>query len=192
MTLGGKFVNAEGERFMPAYDRELGDFASMSSVAAASAMEVRAGRGPVYLDMTHFKPEDIQKLKITIPHATMILERAGVLVGERFVKKMEWAPAFYATIGTGGGAVTNTRCETSLPGLFACGDARSRPPHFAACRCSIYPGTCIANPDTDQNRMKVHPIMCRRLQAMEVRTGLQTQYLQANAPIAFSHFPDLL
>ncbi len=132
VTLGGRFVNAEGERFMPAYDRELGDFASMSSVSAASAMEVRAGRGPIYLDMTHFKPEDIKKLKITIPHATMILERAGVLVGERFVKKMEWAPAFYATIGTGGGVETNTRCEASLQGLYACGDARSRPPHFAA------------------------------------------------------------
>ena len=67
-----------------------------------------------------------------IPQVATILERAGALDGDRIVKKVEWAPAFYMTIGTGGGAVTNTSCETTLPGLFACGDARSRPPHFAA------------------------------------------------------------
>jgi len=132
VTLGGRFVNVDGDEFMKDYAPELGNFASMSSVSGASAMEVRAGRGPIYLDMTHFSADDIQKMKLMLPHVTMILERAGVLVEDRIVKKMEWAPALYATIGTGGGALTNTRCETSLPGLYACGDARSRPPHFAA------------------------------------------------------------
>jgi succinate dehydrogenase/fumarate reductase flavoprotein subunit len=129
---GGRFVNALGEPFMEAYDSELKDFASMSSVSAASAFEVRAGRGPIYLDLTGFTPETVRKLKKVIPHVAMILERAGVLVEEKIVKKVEWAPAFYATIGTGGGAITNTQCETTLPGLYACGDAMSRPPHFAA------------------------------------------------------------
>ncbi|MBW2609293.1 MAG: FAD-dependent oxidoreductase [Deltaproteobacteria bacterium] len=132
IALGGRFVNSEGERFMKEYDRELGDFASMSSVSAASAMEVRAGRGPIYLDMTSLTPADIHIMKISIPQVTMILERTGILVGDRIVKKIEWAPALYTTIGTGGGAVTNTRCETDLQGLYACGDAMSRPPHFAA------------------------------------------------------------
>ena len=129
---GGRFVNALGEAFMEAYNPELKDFASMSSVSAASAFEVRAGRGPIYLDLTAFTPETIAKLKRVIPHVAMILERSGVIVGDRVAKKVEWAPAFYATIGTGGGTVTNTRCETTLPGLYACGDAMSRPPHFAA------------------------------------------------------------
>jgi succinate dehydrogenase/fumarate reductase flavoprotein subunit len=48
-------------------------------------------------------------------------------VGDKIVKKMEWAPAFYGTIASGGGVVANTRCETSLPGLYACGDAMLRP-----------------------------------------------------------------
>jgi len=132
IALGGKFVNSHGEEFMGEYDQELGNFASMSSVSAASAMEVRAGRGPVFLDMTQLSPEDINIMRVSIPHVTMLLERAEVLIGDRIVRKMEWAPAFYATIATGGGAVTNIRCETDLPGLYACGDAMSRPPHFAA------------------------------------------------------------
>ena len=71
-------------------------------------------------------------MRTVLPIPTRILERAGVLVGERIVKKMEAAPSYGGTIGTGGGAVVNTKCETSLPGLYACGDAMSRPPHFAA------------------------------------------------------------
>lgn len=132
IALGGRFVNGQGEPFMEAYDPILRDFASMSSVAAASAMEVRAGRGPIYLDMTRFRSEDINKMKTVIPNVAVILERAGALVGERIAGRIEWAPALYLTIGTGGGAVVNTRCETSLQGLYACGDAMSRPPHFAA------------------------------------------------------------
>ncbi|MCJ7593257.1 MAG: FAD-binding protein, partial [Desulfobacterales bacterium] len=132
VALGGRFVNAQGEPFMEAYDPKLKDFASMSSVAAASAMEVRGGRGPIYLDMTRLGPGDIQKMRTVIPNVAVILERAGVLDGERIAGRIEWAPALYLSIGTGGGAVVNTRCETSLPGLYACGDAMSRPPHFAA------------------------------------------------------------
>ena len=39
---------------------------------------------------------------------------------------MEWAPAFYGTIAMCGGVITNTKCETSLSGLYACGDAMAR------------------------------------------------------------------
>ncbi len=126
--LGGKFVNAKGERFMVDYDPELEDFASLSRVSEASAMEVRAGRGPIYLDMTHFTLEKINKLRTVLPIPTMILERAGVLIGDEIVRKIEWAPAFVCTIGGGGGVIVNTKCETSLPGLYACGDAMARPP----------------------------------------------------------------
>lgn len=173
VALGGKFVNAQGERFMREYDPELEDFASMSSVAAASALEVRAGRGPIYLDLTGFSPENIQKLKIVIPHVAMILERAGVLVNDRIVKKVEWAPAFYMTIGTGGGAVTNTNCETSLPGLYACGDARSRPPHFAALpgQQSAVPGRAVLRQSTLRRPMsrKSAEIRCEDLKILSFR-----------------------
>ena len=43
------------------------------------------------------------------------------------IQGYEWGPAFFGTVCNGGGAVVNTSCETSLPGLFACGDAMARP-----------------------------------------------------------------
>jgi succinate dehydrogenase/fumarate reductase flavoprotein subunit len=124
--LGGHFVNAEGERFMLEYDPELNDYAGMSRVSEAGAMEIRAGRGPIYLDMSHFTPAQVQKLRKVVPIPTKIMERAGVIVGDRIVRRMEWGPAFFGTLGEGGGVMANTRCETSLPGLYACGDAKQR------------------------------------------------------------------
>ena len=124
--LGGKFVNAKGKEFMLEYDPGMGNHATMARVSEASAMEIRAGRGPIYLDMTHFTPEDVKKLRTVLPIPTMILERTGNMVGDKIVKKMEWAPAFFGTIATGGGMIANIKCETSLPGLYTCGDAMAR------------------------------------------------------------------
>jgi succinate dehydrogenase/fumarate reductase flavoprotein subunit len=130
--LGGKFLNAQGERFMLDYDPELRDLTGMTTLAEASAMEVRAGRGPIYLDMTHFSPEDVNEMKTVLPIPCAILERAGILVSDKIVDKIEWAPAYYGTIGMSGGIMTNTKCETSLPGLYACGDAMARAKPTAA------------------------------------------------------------
>jgi succinate dehydrogenase/fumarate reductase flavoprotein subunit len=124
--LGGRFVNAKGERFMLEYDPELQDHATMARVSESSAMEIRAGRGPIYLDMTHLSAEDVRKLKVTLPLPTKIMEKAGIIIADRIVKKMEWVPAFYGTIASGGGIKANTKCETSLLGLYACGDAMER------------------------------------------------------------------
>jgi succinate dehydrogenase/fumarate reductase flavoprotein subunit len=124
--LGGKFVNALGEEFLLEYDRELGNHAPMDRLDQAMFMEVRGGRGPCYLDMTHFTPEQVKKLRVVGPLFSLILERAGYLVGDKIVKKIEWGPAFYGTIVSGGGVVVNTKCESTLPGLFVCGDAMAR------------------------------------------------------------------
>jgi succinate dehydrogenase/fumarate reductase flavoprotein subunit len=138
-SLGGRFLNAKGERFMLEYDPELGDNSSLSNVAAAMAMEVKAGKGPTFLDMTHFSPEDVKKLKTVLPIPAKMLERAGVIIGDRIIKKVEWQPALWGTIALGGGVVVNTKCETSLPGLYACGDAIAR--HMS--KPSALPGAAV-------------------------------------------------
>ncbi len=128
--LGGKFINAYGEAFMQAYDPDLGDSSSMARISECSAMEIRAGRGPIYLDMTHFTPDEITKLRRVLPTPTKIMEMAKIIVHDRITKPVEWAPLFFGTVAAGGGVITNTRCETSLPGLYACGDAMARMKHF--------------------------------------------------------------
>jgi len=126
IALGGKFVNSKGEEFLLEYDPELGNHAPMGRVSESSAMEVRDGRGPIYLDMTHFTAEDVRKMKVVLPGVTTIMERAGVMAGDSIIKKIEWAPSFFGTIASGGGVVVNTGCESNLPGLYACGDAMVR------------------------------------------------------------------
>jgi succinate dehydrogenase/fumarate reductase flavoprotein subunit len=128
--LGGIWLNSEGEQFMPYYDPELGNQTGMTRLSQASAMEVRAGKGPIYLDMTHFSPDNVRLLKAVLPTATRLLERAGVIAGDRIVKKIQWAPAFYGTIVSGGGVEANLKCETSLPGLYVCGDCMARARNF--------------------------------------------------------------
>ncbi len=138
-SLGGQFLNAKGERFMPDYDPELGDNSSLANVAEAMALEVRAGRGPIYLDMTHFTPQDVKRIRTVLPIPSKMLERAGVMVGDRIAKRIEWQPAVWGTIALGGGVVINTKCETSLPGLYACGDSAAR--HMS--KPSALPGAAI-------------------------------------------------
>lgn len=126
VALGGRFVNARGEEFMPEYDPVLGNRTTKPVMAAATALEVKAGRGPIYMDMTHFTPDKVQKLRQVLPLASLILQRAGVMVGDRINRKLAWGPAGVGTVAFGGGARITTRCETSMPGLYAAGDSAAR------------------------------------------------------------------
>ncbi len=125
--LGGKFVNGKGEEFLADYDPILGNHTSMSRLSHAGAMEVRYGRGPIYLDMTHFTPEQVETMRWVLPVPSAILERAGAMVGNRIVKKIPWAGVFYGSVHVGGGIeVMSTKCESSLPGLYTCGDSMAK------------------------------------------------------------------
>ncbi len=90
------------------------------------ALEVKAGRGPIYLDMTHFKPEEVRKLRTVVPMVMRLYDRAGVVVDDRFIRKLPWIVVQKGSTGTGGGAKIDTQCATTLPGLFAGGDAAGK------------------------------------------------------------------
>jgi succinate dehydrogenase/fumarate reductase flavoprotein subunit len=117
---GGIFLNAKGERFMEKYSPKYKDMSELYTLIPAMAMEVKRGNGPIYLDMTHFTPEQVQRLKRVIPLHMMMHQRLGTCVGDQFVKKIEWMPTYP---GSGsGGTLVDSRFETSLHGLFAAGD----------------------------------------------------------------------
>ena len=126
-ALGGRWVNGKGEEFLIDYDPILGNHTSMSRLSQAGAVEVRAGRGPIYLDMTHFTPEQVETMRWVLPVPSAILERAGAMVGNKIVKKIPWAGVFYGSVHVGGGIeVMSTKCESSLPGLYTCGDSMAK------------------------------------------------------------------
>ncbi|MDP2743751.1 MAG: FAD-dependent oxidoreductase [Dehalococcoidia bacterium] len=117
---GGFFVNSKGERFMERYHPELKDRAPLNILTPSFAMEARRGNAPIFLDLTHLEPETVLRFKRVIPMPMMMFERVGVVAGDRFTRKVEWEPA---AIQCDGGLKVNRRYESTVPGLFACGDA---------------------------------------------------------------------
>jgi succinate dehydrogenase/fumarate reductase flavoprotein subunit len=110
----------EGERFMEKYNPTLKDRAGLRNIMYAFILEIKQGHGPIFMDMTHFTPDQVQRMRKVIPLPTRMFERAGIIVGDRIVQKVEWM----LCPPTGRpGVMVNRKFEASLPGLYACGEA---------------------------------------------------------------------
>ena len=117
---GGVFVNAGGERFMERYNPKLKDRAGLAKLTVAFCMEAKRGLAPISMDLRHLPPEGVRRLKEALIIPMKMFERAGLERDDRILDLIEWSPA--APVGRPGPAV-NRRFETSLPGLYACGEA---------------------------------------------------------------------
>ena len=123
---GGRFLNKNGEEFMWRYDPEVGSRARLTKLVIGMAKEVKAGRGPIYMDLTGVTPEDQAMLHRILPEGFRAFERMDI---DPFKEKVEWMPSFEGSLIHGGGVHINTRCESNLPGLYAVGDASCTPEH---------------------------------------------------------------
>jgi fumarate reductase (CoM/CoB) subunit A len=114
---GGKLINYQGDRFMKKYDSR-GELATRDVVARSIYNEIREGRGTprggVYLDVTHL-PDELIEEKLE----TMLFQFLDIGLDIR-KEPMEVAPTAHHVMG---GAMINTQCETTLPNLFAAGEA---------------------------------------------------------------------
>ncbi|QSZ67597.1 fumarate reductase subunit A [Methanofollis aquaemaris] len=114
---GGHLVNAEGERFMHRYDPERMELSTRDVVARAIATEVLEGRGTshdgVWLDVTHLPAGQIEE---RLPLMLSQFLRYGVDIR---TEAMEVAPTAHHVMG---GLRITPACQTSLAGLFACGE----------------------------------------------------------------------
>lgn len=126
VSIGGKFINRLGEDFMFRYHPILGSRARLQDLVLAFCREVIEGRGPIYLDMRGASPEDRRLCREILPETFLLWDRAGI---DPFKQPLEWMPASYATLISGGGLHINIACETNLPHLFAAGDITCIPPH---------------------------------------------------------------
>lgn len=120
LGFGGVIVNADGDRFIHKYDPNLQDKAELHVVSTACAIEARRGKVPIHLDMSAAGPDQVQQMKRVLPLPMMMYERAGIVVGDHFVRKVEWVVEGPTSEG---GLLIDTKYQTTLQGLFACGDA---------------------------------------------------------------------
>jgi len=119
---GGVLRNAQGERFMPRY-HELAELAPRDIVARAIVTEMaRMAADRVYLDITHLAAARItarfpQIYKYCMDHGLDITREAVPV-----------SPAAHYIMG---GVRTNTWGETTIPGLYACGEVACTGVHGA-------------------------------------------------------------
>ena len=125
MPLGGRFVNAKGESFMERYSPVLGANTDPHYTTIAMAMEIRAGRGPIFFDISRINPDDLVLLKPQNGWQLLNYEKLRSLGMDLFRDNTEWLPQMTISYG---GMHADVTGHTSVPGLFAAGTARSTEP----------------------------------------------------------------
>ncbi|OPX84457.1 MAG: L-aspartate oxidase [Pelotomaculum sp. PtaB.Bin104] len=119
---GAYLRNSEGLRFMPRY-HDLLELAPRDIVVRAILEEMaRTGASKVYLDLTHLDPEVIRK---RFPNITRTCSLYGLDI---MVDPIPVAPAAHYMMG---GVKTNLVGETSIKGLYACGEVACQGVHGA-------------------------------------------------------------
>ncbi len=117
---GAIMTNRLGERYMLQYDPLRKEQTERWLLTAATLKELREGRGPIGLDMTHFTPEQVRLVKTAVPLVIARVEAAGKDITR---DKLEYTVWTYPVLMTGeGGAKVNEKGETSIEGLYAAGD----------------------------------------------------------------------
>ncbi|MCU1252707.1 MAG: Succinate dehydrogenase flavoprotein subunit protein [Edaphobacter sp.] len=117
---GGVLRNKNGERFMERYDLKKMELSTRDVVARSIYTEVREGRGTehggAFLDISH-KPADYVKRKLpSMYHQFLELADVDITKGP-----MEVGPTCHYMMG--GIRVDAETAQTSIPGLFAAGEA---------------------------------------------------------------------
>jgi L-aspartate oxidase len=112
---GAHLRNAAGERFTD-------ELAARDQVARAIVREVKAGRGPVTLDLT---PIDAEKIRTRFPRILATCARYGIDIT---TDPVPVTPAAHYVMG---GVTSDLWGRTSLPGLYAAGEAAGTGVHGA-------------------------------------------------------------
>jgi succinate dehydrogenase/fumarate reductase flavoprotein subunit len=123
--LGCRFVNDRGEDIISMAGKQ-GKYSvavemrgRRSALSNAIVKEMKAGR-KVFLDATHFTPEQHRLVRQVVPIVVNTFERGGYDLSKDGIP---YGSTFAATSGTSGGGVRlNERCETSIEGLYAAGN----------------------------------------------------------------------
>lgn len=109
---------------------DLQERGKFQDLTAAIGKEYLEGRAPIYADFTHSTPEQYEWAKNSFPQAPIIraYESVGIDLSKQKVR-FDLNPGWLMLTGDAAGILVNTYCESSIPGLFACGQAGGYPTH---------------------------------------------------------------
>jgi adenylylsulfate reductase subunit A len=125
--MGGVFVNGRGEPFMERYHPQ-GMKGPRYKLVEGVLGEIKAGRGPVYLDCRHLEPEALKHLITTLSYDKDTLpdffEQKGVDLSRDLLELcnsegMQGGPNEVC----GSGLKIDPYCGATLPGLFGAGNS---------------------------------------------------------------------
>jgi adenylylsulfate reductase subunit A len=125
--MGGKLVNGQGEEFMDRYD-PLGMKGPRYKLAQGVLGELKAHRGPVYIDCRHLDSEAMRHLVTTLGYDKDTLpdffEQKGIDLSQDLLEiatseGMQGGPNEVC----GSGVKIDPDCATNVPGLFAAGNS---------------------------------------------------------------------
>jgi fumarate reductase (CoM/CoB) subunit A len=114
---GAVLRNRDGERFLARYEPERMEMATRDAVSQAIFREVRDGRGidgGVYMDLTAVPPD---LMSFRFPDLLAQFKKLGIDIQHTWIRV---APAAHFFMG---GVVMDEDCRTSVPGLWAAGEA---------------------------------------------------------------------
>lgn len=125
--LGGKLINGQGEGFMERYD-PLGMKGPRYKLVQGVLGELKANRGPVYVDCRHIDPPSLEHLITTLSYDkdtfSDFLRQKGLDLRKDL---LEVAPSEGMQGGPnelcGSGIKIDAACATNIPGLFAAGNS---------------------------------------------------------------------
>jgi len=116
VTIGGRFYNAFGERYMKKYYPDRIEDVTRAEMSLAAFKEIKRGagtaRGGVYNDLSGVAEDDLKRF-------TKFMNACEAEGIDPSWQPIEWAPGVHHFMG---GVKINEKCETNLAGLFAAGE----------------------------------------------------------------------
>ena len=184
-AFGAKQVNALGEEFAKARAGYGGKRPTLPQQLAAMIDEYRAGRGPIYLDLSHLHKEKLDEAaRAYLDMSPSLLLYLSTLAGKEGPLRIEMGTSGPYLLGghTAAGYWVDIDRRTSLPGLYAAGDVAGGAPKKyvsgAWVEARIAARTALAecarpqDPDTGAWREELRRVMAPLRRGLLGREGL--------------------
>ncbi len=119
---GAHLVDRKGHRFMPDYDKRA-ELAPRDVVSWSIVSQMERTRHPnVYLELTHLDPDAVRK---RFPGIAAICQKFGIDIAK---DRIPVRPGAHYMMG---GVTIDSQCRTTVPGLWAAGEASASGLHGA-------------------------------------------------------------